>query len=143
MMSAETPHKAALSRELCAASVRALAAAPEARFRADVLQTRQQRLAAPAFHPALSASLPVDRRALVDALSLKLKHHNSQVHAEYRPDAHLARRVYDLLEQLRLESLASLSGSRVNLDASFCRWCLQVQQSSLLENTLVYCCSRW
>ena len=58
-------------------------------------------------------------RGAADALALRLRHHNEQIHREHMPPGPDARAVYDALEQIRCESLGAnrLSGISQNLTA--------------------------
>ena len=58
-------------------------------------------------------------RGAADALALRLRHHNEQIHREHMPPGPDARAVYDALEQVRCESLGAnrLSGVSQNLTA--------------------------
>lgn len=58
-------------------------------------------------------------RGAADAMGLKIRYHNEQVHREHMPPGPDARAVYDVLEQVRCESLGAkrLSGVSQNLTA--------------------------
>ncbi|MHA6769599.1 cobaltochelatase subunit CobT [Sphingobium ummariense] len=72
--------------------------------------------------PTPSRALPAEQVALArgfaDANALKLRHHNSKMHAGAAPADAVARAVYDAVEQARVEAIGSraMEGVRVNLN---------------------------
>ncbi|ALM53198.1 cobaltochelatase CobT-related protein [Halomonas huangheensis] len=79
-----------------------------------------------------------DYRAVSDAMALRWQHSDSRLHARQRPEQPEARLVYDLLEQLRVESLISTSmpGTARNLEQRFQRWALDYYNSQLSGTAL-------
>ncbi|MFO1188429.1 MAG: cobaltochelatase subunit CobT [Alphaproteobacteria bacterium] len=82
-----------------------------------------QLAAAHATLPFPSRDLPADDvarlRGQADSLALRLKHHDSAIHAKYRPTDDAARAVFDAVEQARLEALGArhMQGVAANLRA--------------------------
>ena len=91
-------------RELRATSIRALSDQRDLHFRGTALYRRRRRVPMPAphLHP------PADRGA-ADGIVLRLRHHNSHVHAAFLPEPTASRLVFEMLEQFRVESLIPAS----------------------------------
>ena len=127
------------SRELCAASIRSLAGQTSAFFRASQLIAGSSTVNTPALHRSLELQIG-DQRALADAFSLRLLHHDKELHFRLRPDDGVQLLVFEILEQLRIESLttepglSSLPGMRRNLQRRFIDWIAEVQATNLVEN---------
>lgn len=85
----------------------------------------------------VSTTLP-DQRALLDGAALRLRFSNAQMHAQHAPSEPVDRLVYELLEQLRTESLVpdDWPGVRHNLEQRFLRWSQAFIDSGLTETTL-------
>ncbi|NIJ17708.1 cobaltochelatase subunit CobT [Sphingobium vermicomposti] len=72
--------------------------------------------------PTPARTLPADQVALArgfaDANALRLRHHNSRLHAHAAPTDATARAVYDAVEQARVEAIGSraMEGVRANLN---------------------------
>ncbi|MFK4792400.1 cobaltochelatase subunit CobT [Sphingobium sp. ZW T5_29] len=72
--------------------------------------------------PTPARTLPADQVALArgfaDANALRLRHHNSRLHASAAPADATARAVYDAVEQARVEAIGSraMEGVRANLN---------------------------
>ena len=108
------------------ASIRALSATPDAEYRARRLRVNDKPIAFATPYLVLdfaTASL-VRSRAVVDALAARLTHSDSQLHQLLSPHKPIARVVFDILEQIRCESLGPdhLVGMRENLDRGFAQW---------------------
>jgi cobaltochelatase CobT len=96
-------------RRAVAATFRAIAEKPDIEVsyagEPPVLVGNQLRL------PLPSRDLPVQEVAQVrgeaDALALKLRHHDTKLHAKRRPSGDVAPILYDILEQARVEALGS------------------------------------
>lgn len=75
-------------------------------------------------------------RGVADAMALLLRFSDLDLHQRLSPSAPLERIVFDLLEQLRCESLApvELAGLRANLDASFDAWCSSARSERVDES---------
>lgn len=79
--------------------------------------------------PQHLASLPdaatvVSFRGAADGIALRLRFSDTQLHRQLRPERAMARRVFDVLEQYRAESLvpAQWPGVRSNMSARFKAW---------------------
>jgi len=76
-----------------------------------------------------AASLPdaatvTSFRGAADGIALRLRLSDAQMHRQLRPERAMARRVFDVLEQYRVESLvpAQWPGVRSNMSARFAAW---------------------
>jgi len=138
---------------LCAATLRALSARPDVQRRASHWFTGMQQLPsfAPHLHPQikLPSVLPGpapkaapepsegaakvqptehlalhDQRGAADGTALRLRFSDAQLHRQLRPALPMARRVFDVLEQYRVESLvpATWVGVRRNVRERFSAW---------------------
>ena len=134
---------------LCAATLRALSARPDVQRRASHWFTGMQQLPsfAPHLHPQikLPSVLPGlapeaseraanvqptdhlalhDQRGAADGTALRLRFSDAQLHRQLRPALPMARRVFDVLEQYRVESLvpATWAGVRRNVRERFSAW---------------------
>jgi len=60
-------------------------------------------------------------RGQADQMALKLRYHDSKVHARLKPQGDAARKIYDEMEQARVEALGSqrMEGVAANLDAAW------------------------
>ena len=113
-----------------AAAIRAVSGCARAEWRTRRLTLDGQPV--PIATPHLLASsdggrVPADvarSRGIADGLALMLRFSDRAIHERHRPDATVARVVFDALEQLRCEALAppALVGVRANLDAAFAAW---------------------
>jgi cobaltochelatase CobT len=77
-----------------------------------------------------AASLPdaatiVSFRGAADGIALRLRFSDALLHRQLRPERPMARRVFDVLEQYRVESHvpAQWPGVRSNMSARFAAWC--------------------
>jgi cobaltochelatase CobT len=115
--------------ELCAAALRALSGEPDLHFRARRLHRGRQLLPrfAPHLHPTLERDDYRSFRGAADGLALRLAHSDAALHARLAPIEPVQRLVFDMLEQLRVESLApaaTLPGVVANLRHRFEAWSL-------------------
>jgi cobaltochelatase CobT len=124
----------------CAASIRALAGEPTAHYRGHYLLLKEQPLllCAPYLHLDLETHDAAKLRGVADAISLRLLHSDQQLHASLSPDNPIQRLVFELLEQLRTESLApdNMPGMRTNLQRRFLYWANKAGSSALVENSV-------
>jgi cobaltochelatase CobT len=91
---------------------------------------------APHLHPRVDLDGWVSFRGAADAVAQLARHSDPELRRSLRPDGDVvAALVYELLEQLRVESLAdpTLPGVGANLALRFRAWSEQVQASGLLE----------
>ncbi len=78
---------------------------------------KEARLTMPA--PALGANEAAPTRGESDAVALRLRHHDGELHRRRRPKHQAAREIYDVVEQSRCEGLGMrrMAGVAANLDA--------------------------
>ncbi|WP_010486499.1 cobaltochelatase CobT-related protein [Pseudomonas sp. S9] len=123
--------------ELCAATLRALSGERRLRYRGARLEVNGQRIAvrAPHLHPNPEHDDFSAYRGVADSLALRLKHSDRALLQTQLPDQPIARLVFELLEQLRVESLVSDShpGVRRNLMQRFAQWSQQFLDSGQAE----------
>ena len=109
-----------------AAVVRAVGERVDADLRGGALRLGSRRVGLASPHLAADlGEVPADRaRGVADSLGLLVRHSDLELHRALAPTEPLERVVFDLLEQLRCESLrpASWSGMDRNLDAAFAGW---------------------
>ena len=121
---------------LCAASIRALTGDASLQFRSGRLHQGERRLPdfAPHLHPADADDVRSFRGA-ADGLALRLLLSDAALHRRLRPGGPLERWVFELLEQLRVESLApaQLPGMTANLRHRFEQWSEAFRASGLCE----------
>ncbi|MDI3385502.1 cobalt chelatase [Streptomyces sp. B-S-A8] len=122
--------------ELCAAAVRALSADPDLRFRGRRLHRGRRPLPphAPHLHPAPEDDFGSFRGA-ADGMALRLTRSDAGLHRRERPAEPVARLVFEMLEQFRVESLApaALPGIARNLRHRHEQWSLAFHRSGLTE----------
>lgn len=123
---------------LCAAAARAISGQADLHYRGGRLHrgTRPLPCCAPHLHPSLDEDDFGSFRGAADGLALRLAHSDAQLHARLQPGDATQALVFDLLEQLRVESLAAahLPGVRHNLRHRFERWSLAYDGSGLNES---------
>lgn len=121
--------------ELCAAAIRALSGESDLHFRGGRLHRGLRKL--PAFAPHLHPRIEDDDfgsfRGAADGLALRVAHSDPELHRRFCPDDATARLLFELLEQLRVESLADTltPGVRSNLAHRFEQWSLAFDASGL------------
>ncbi len=124
--------------ELCAAALRALSGEPDLHFRGRRLHRGRTLLPlyAPHLHPKLQDDDFDSFRGAADGLALRLALSDATLHARLRPAAPVARLVFEMLEQFRVESQAdaAMPGVRRNLRHRFEAW-LQAFHASGLTAT--------
>lgn len=129
-----------------AAVIRALGQTPTADYRAQQLRVDEVGIgiATPYLLTDHSGdSLPADDvvlRGVVDSIAVRLRHSDAELFAEHEPTDVVARIVFDMLEQLRCESLVpdALVGTRKNIERAFRNWCSREQLSSTAIGMLIY-----
>ena len=139
--------------ELCAATVRALAGDGELHFRGQQLFRGAQRVPIHAPHLRLHDTLTEagevsaiaekssdlsDLRAVMDGVALRMHGSDTQIYRELCPPQPIARLIFEMLEQLRVESrvAAYMPGQRDNLYLRFARWTRNFHHSGLIETDL-------
>lgn len=128
-----------------AAIVRAVGRRPDADLRGGALRLGSRRVGLASPHLAADlGDVPADRaRGIADSLGLLLRHCDLDLHRELAPPEPLERVVFDLLEQLRCESLRpdAWPGMERNLDAAFAGWsddCLRERIAESVVGLLVF-----
>jgi len=125
--------------ELCAAAIRALAGDADLHFRGRRLHRGRHALPpfAPHLHPSLEHDDFASFRGAADGLALRLSRSNPALHRRLAPQDPVARLVFDLLEQLRVESQppAGMPGVARNLRHRFEQWALAFHRSGLTETS--------
>jgi len=123
--------------ELCAASVRALSGRANLAFRGRRLYEGSRRI--PVHAPYLQVNLDVDDfgsfRGATDSIAQRLKYSDPELHASCCPSDPVERLIFELLEQLRVDSLVPehLPGVRKNLNHRFRQWSGQFHESGLTD----------
>lgn len=126
--------------QLCAAAVRALSGDADLHFRAGRLHRGPSALALHA--PHLSPSPEHDDfssfRGTMDSVALRRLHSDTATHRLWRPSDPVERLVFELLEQLRVETLVpnSMPGMRQNLLHRFSAWSLAFHHSGATASAL-------
>ncbi|OIN03801.1 cobaltochelatase CobT-related protein [Oceanisphaera psychrotolerans] len=124
--------------ELSAALIRALSDQHALRYRGHRLewQGRPYPLRAPHLHPQQGLDDLGSFRGVADAIALRLRHNDADLHRQWLPTPPVARLIFELLEQLRVESLVESwhPGSRHNLHHRFEAWSNQFQASGQTES---------
>ena len=133
--------------ELCAATLRAVSARRQVHYKGALLFDGAAQLPsfAPHLHPHaqlrnLDADAPrpdlTSFRGAADGVALRLRHSDAALHRSLRPAKPMARRVFDLLEQYRAESLVSAHwpGVRRNMRERFSAWSRAFVQGRLHES---------
>ena len=124
--------------ELCAASIRALSGQQDLHFRGRRLH--RAGVALPLFAPHLHPSLDDDNfasfRGASDGLALRLRLSDPLLHRQLCPAAPVERLLFELLEQIRVESQvpAGLRGVAGNLRHRFEQWSLAFHRSGLTDS---------
>ncbi len=129
--------------ELCAATIRALAGDAQLHYRGGTLHRGHAplRFLAPHLRDDPAAAGFEDfgsRRGLADAMALRLRHSDPALHRELAPADPVERLVFELLEQLRVETLApdEMPGLAANLRHRFEQWSRAFHASRLTETRL-------
>ena len=90
-----------------------------------------------AHHTNVPAAL-VDQRGMLDSVGLRLRLSDQELHRTHLPGDPIERMVFELLEQLRIESLVppSWPGARENMRQRFLHWAQSFMDSGLTESSL-------
>ena len=123
--------------ELCAASIRAFSGLEGLHFRGRRLYRDDKPL--PPFAPHLSPKPEVDDfasfRGAADAMGLRLRQADAELHKRLRPTEPMERMLFEMLEQFRVEALAppDMPGMVHNLRHRFEAWSMAFYNSGLTE----------
>ena len=123
--------------DLCAASIRALSGEGGLHFRGQLLYRAEQALSAlpPHLRPQPGVDDFASFRGAADGMALRLRHSHAGLHQRLRPTEPLARTLFDMLEQFRVESLApsTMPGMAQNLLHRFNAWAAAFAHDRLTE----------
>ncbi|MDN3521593.1 cobaltochelatase CobT-related protein [Halomonas ramblicola] len=126
--------------ELCAASLRALTGHADLHYRGRRLYRGEARLPTHAPHLRIDPAQDdfADCRAAADGMALRLLHSDAALHRRHCPEDPVERLVFELLEQLRVETRAphDMPGMADNLLRRFARWSRAFHRSGLTEGSL-------
>jgi len=126
--------------KLCSATVRASAAETSFRFSGQRPEINGQsaQIRAPHLRPDYSQDDFRSFRGAADAIALRLKHSDTQLHMQLMPQSNIGQLIFEIFEQLRCESLVSdlMSGTKHNLEHRFRQWCKQFFASDAIDNQL-------
>lgn len=115
--------------ELCGASIRALTGLPGLHHRGRTLFLDGKRVNtnAPHLHTDILEQDFLSHRGISDSIALRLRHSDELLHQSLCPPGAIARLIFDLLEQLRVESLVADQhpGIKSNLAYRFRQWTLK------------------
>ena len=124
--------------ELCAAALRAVAGERDLHYRGARVHRgrRPLPLFAPHLHPRVEDDDFASFRGAADGVALRLRFSDAALHERLRPAGPIARTVFDLLEQFRVESLAdpALPGLAHNLRHRFAQWSIGFHRAGLTES---------
>lgn len=130
-------------KELCAATMRSLTSDSTLHYRGDNIYQNAKPLAMQAVHLQQHVNnIQVNDLAVlrghVDAISLRILHSDSELQRQLQPQTPIAKLVFEMLEQFRVESLVpeTMPGMQKNIDYAFQRWCNNFYQSGLTESKL-------
>jgi cobaltochelatase CobT len=122
--------------ELCLAAIRALSGQRGLHFRAGRLHGIDAPVLAEAPHLRAEPDEDFDsHRGVADGLALRLLHSDADLHRRLAPEEPVARLVFEMLEQFRVESRlrADLKGARGNLRHRHETWSKAFHASGLTE----------
>jgi cobaltochelatase CobT len=139
---ADTPAQTAAARVRSferhgAASLRALSGVRNAEYRARRLRVGGENceFASPHLVSNFADVSLAHSRGVVDSLGLRLRHSDAELHRQLAPEHPFARILFDVIEQLRCESLAApeLKGLRSNINTTFLEWCTESHGNGMVE----------
>ena len=126
--------------ELCGAAVRALTGDRDLHMRARGLYRGRKRLPlhAPHLRTDPERDDPTDHRGAADGMALRLLLSDAVLHRSLCPDEPVQRLIFELLEQLRVESLAPVTrpGMASNLAHRFASWSHGYHHAGLTDSAL-------
>jgi len=128
--------------EYCGAAVRALSGQSDAYYRGSRLYRGHDYLAVHAPHlqvpsPEENQLNKDDYRGIADGVAMRLIFCDEKIHRSNSPKSGMQRLVFELLEQLRVESLASSrwQGAKRNMHKRFTNWSLTCHREGLTESS--------
>ncbi|MFO1219496.1 MAG: cobalt chelatase [Burkholderiaceae bacterium] len=123
--------------ELCAAALRALAGERDLHYRGARVHRGRRPLPidAPHLHPRVDDDDFASFRGAADGIAQRLRLADAALHQRLRPAGPIARAVFEMLEQFRVESLAdpALPGLAHNLRHRFAQWSLAFHRTGLTD----------
>ncbi len=123
-----------------AASLRALSGVVNAEYRASRIRVggNPAPFAAPYLSLDFSEADLSRSRGVIDALGMRLRHSDRQLHRSMSPPRGFARLVFDVCEQTRCESLIdpAFKGIKDNMDQAFMQWCQEAHGSGFCDSDL-------
>ena len=126
--------------ELCGASIRALTGLPGLyhRGRTLFLDGKKVNTNAPHLHTDILEQDFRSHRGISDSIALRLQHSDEKLHQSLSPPTAISRLIFDMLEQLRVESLVADQhpGIQSNLAYRFRQWSLKFHYESHTETHL-------
>ncbi|WP_104205077.1 cobaltochelatase CobT-related protein [Billgrantia saliphila] len=126
--------------ELCAASLRAMTGHLDLHYRGRRLYQGEARLPTHAPHLRIDPGQDdfADCRAVADGIALRLLHSDASLHRQCCPKDPVERLVFELLEQLRVETRTPdvMPGMADNLLHRFERWSRDFYRSGLTEGSI-------
>lgn len=126
--------------ELCAATLRAMTGDGELHYRCRRLHRGERALPLPAPHQRLAPDHDdfADHRAAADGMALRLLHSDADLHRRDFPADPVERLIFELLEQLRVETLVpdAMPGMAANLRRRFEAWSRAFHASGLTDSSL-------
>ncbi|MFC3286036.1 cobaltochelatase CobT-related protein [Litchfieldella rifensis] len=125
--------------DLEAAALRALTGDAALHYRGRRLHRGQRALGIHAPHLRLTEDCTdlAAYRGVTDGMALRLLHSDADLHRRQCPEAPVERLIFELLEQLRVESLvAAMPGMAANLQQRFTAWSSAFHHSGLTEGAL-------
>ncbi|VTU33660.1 cobaltochelatase CobT-related protein [Variovorax sp. PBL-E5] len=124
--------------ELCAGVVRAFSGEADLHFRGQRLHRGRTPLPwfAPHLHPSPDTDDFASFRGAADGLALRLTACDADLHARLRPEEPVARMVFEMLEQFRVEALApqDLPGMQRNLRHRHEQWSLGFHHAGMTDS---------
>ncbi|MBH8581920.1 cobaltochelatase CobT-related protein [Bisbaumannia pacifica] len=126
--------------ELCAASLRAMTGHADLHYRGRRLYRGESRLSTHAPHLRIDPEQDgfTDYRSAADGMALRLLHSDPALHRDHCPEDAVERLVFELLEQLRVETRVpdDMPGMANNLIRRFEHWSRAFYRSGLTEGSI-------
>jgi len=126
------------AEELCGALIRAVSGEKQLRHRGRHLELNGRPFAVRTPHLRTDVEKDDFRsfRGAADGIALRLKHSDPELHRELMPDDDIGAMIFEMLEQLRVESLVSEGhpGSRQNMIHRFRAWTQEFHHSGTTES---------
>ena len=139
-MSTQTPTSLSLSRMEAwgGAMLRAITGDAGLQWSGQTLYRGTTPIPLAAAHHSQVPARQTDQRGLLDSMGLRLQWSNRALFQAHLPEEPVERMVFELLEQLRVESLVpeAWPGARENMRQRFVNWCQAFVDSGLTESSL-------